>query len=210
MKNTSGFIRRKRVVTLDDERLRREMYRLWQTVLDAGERPEALIGIATGGIFCARALEAAAAVPVLTCTMRRKSTKTKSASPMTRALPYLPYAVTDLMRQYEDIFFERRVQSAGPARIPEPSPSLSKDIAEIAEFVRGQGLKSVLVIDDAVDSGATLGCVVDALRAALTPETRVISAVVTQTRPDPLFMADFSLYHLVLCRFPWSFDFRGL
>lgn len=201
---------RKKVVTLDGALLRQEMRCLWQQVLDSGDHPQAVIGIATGGALCAQLLAEAVGVPLMTCTMRRKSTETKTTSPFTRILRYMPYALTDRLRRYEDRTLERRARAAGPASIPAPSQALEEDIAGIVRVVSERGLGSVLVIDDAVDSGATLGCVMGAMRAALPPNIRLRSAVLTQTRSDPVFSADFSLYHLVLCRFPWSFDFRGI
>lgn len=200
----------KQVITLDNALLEEEMQRLWRLVTLSGHEPDALVGIATGGVFCARAVASVMPIRLFSCAMRRPGTEFKQRSPLTRLLAYTPYALTDRLRRYEDRKLERRALANGQQTIPAASKQLQTDIALIDDAVRSLGLGNLLVVDDAVDSGATLGCVVQNLRAALPSGTRVISAVLTKTRPNSLFEPDFHLYDQVLCRFPWSFDFRGI
>ena len=67
---------------------------------------------------------------------------------------------------------------------------------------------SILLIDDAIDTGATI----QQARLQLLkqfPDITIRVAVITVTIPHPLCDADFCLYHnRTLCRFPWSNDYR--
>jgi hypoxanthine phosphoribosyltransferase len=67
----------------------------------------------------------------------------------------------------------------------------------------------VLVVDDAIDSGATMATVVEQLRDAVGDGGEVRTAVLTITTRTAVFQPDFTLYRQTLCRFPWSHDFQG-
>lgn len=71
-----------------------------------------------------------------------------------------------------------------------------------------EGTKSILVVDDAVDSGATLQAVLNSL-ASLPGRPQIKSAVITTTTRHPLVNPDYTLYNnRTLIRFPWSKDYR--
>jgi hypoxanthine phosphoribosyltransferase len=63
-----------------------------------------------------------------------------------------------------------------------------------------------LVIDDAVDSGATLATALQVLRDVCPPGTEMRSAAITQTLDRPMVRPDYVLHRGTLCRFPGSFD----
>lgn len=66
---------------------------------------------------------------------------------------------------------------------------------------------SLLVVDDAVDSGRTLRAVLESI-AREHPDLRVKSAVVTVTTPRPEAMPDYCMFNDgTLVRFPWSADY---
>lgn len=65
--------------------------------------------------------------------------------------------------------------------------------------------RSVLIIDDSIDSGATVRAILN----ALPPEADVDVAVITVTRRHTLVHPRYTLYDDgVLVRFPWSTDFK--
>lgn len=66
--------------------------------------------------------------------------------------------------------------------------------------------KRILVVDDAVDSGATARGILDAIHRL--PGQRLTAlAVITVTTPHPVVKVDFALYtNRTLIRFPWSKD----
>jgi hypoxanthine phosphoribosyltransferase len=66
--------------------------------------------------------------------------------------------------------------------------------------------EKILIVDDAVDSGATLSAVIEAI-AKLPGKRNVRTAVITVTASDPAVMPDFFIYNNhTLIRFPWSAD----
>lgn len=207
----------KPVVTLDPARLEAEMLRLWETVkTQTGSTPDAVVGIAAGGFVCAKLLEPTIDRPILSCAMRRASSHTKDASAATKLLRHIPYGLSNWLRRVEDVMLARKTARSAQ-KIPAPTEALKQDIAAIVETVGHQGARHILVIDDAVDSGATLACVHGALKSSLQLTLQsnldaaitLTTAVVTQTRPDTLFAPDIVLHEGALCRFPWSHDFRG-
>ncbi len=199
----------KSVVTFDTQGLGAAMTALWGGVVEARGKPDVIVGIATGGVICAETLRDVAGVPILSCAMRRPGTEMKSRGLVPGLLPRLPYVVTNSLRRVEDLLLEWRQGAVREAKIPAASAQLISDIEAVAREVEAKRLSHVLVVDDAVDSGTTLACVIAALKAALPGAPRITSAVVTQTRPTAALVPDVTLYTETLCRFPWSFDFHG-
>lgn len=63
-----------------------------------------------------------------------------------------------------------------------------------------------MIVDDAVDSGASMQGVLTALRE-LSPESEIRTAAVTQTRSKPVVRPDYALFRdRTLIRFPWAMD----
>lgn len=198
----------KPVITIDEAGLGRAVLTLWEQVSLRGTPPDAVIGIATGGLLCAEKLKDRLNVPVFSCAMRRPGTAAKRSPPLQRVLHSLPYAISNFLRRIEDRILANEAAKAPPAN-RRPTAQLLADVAAIKDAALAQGLRHVLVLDDAVDSGATLGCVVAALQAALSAETRITTAVICETRASASFHPDVALFRETLCRFPWSLDFRG-
>lgn len=81
--------------------------------------------------------------------------------------------------------------------------NIALPMEEFAELETG----TLLVVDDAADTGSTLLKATDTLHASL-PGWNVVTAVITQTTDSPVAIPDFTLYKNTLIRFPWSADFR--
>lgn len=195
----------KPIITLGERELENAVTLLWRQVLSVGFCPDVVVGIATGGFYCATLIEGN--VPVLPVTVRRGGTAKKKKFRASAFLRHLPYCATNSLRRIEDAVLEWRGQHSVDAS--GPRHDLQLEVKRIAAFASERGAQSILVMDDAVDSGTTLRHVVEAFRVAVPPEVVIRSAVLTHTRANPSFRADISLYDGVLCRFPWSFDFRG-
>jgi hypoxanthine phosphoribosyltransferase len=177
---------------------------LMRTVLQ-DYKPTLLVGVRTGGLIVAEAMARsfAQSLPVMPLTCRRPSTATKSRLPLLHeVLTMLPRDAVDAMRILEHRLFAPRRQRL--AKIPNVDHA---EAAAIAMFLRNaHSRQCVLVVDDAVDSGVTLATVTELLRGTCAEETEIRTAVVTVTLEQPRITPDYSLYHGVLCRFPWSFD----
>ena len=89
------------------------------------------------------------------------------------------------------------------------NPEIKKPVVDSSLItVLKEGGLNVLVVDDAVDSGATLRNVISALMD-ISPNNVIKTAALTVTRKSPIVMPDYYLYHdRTLMRFPWSEDRR--
>lgn len=149
--------------------------------------PDLVIGIATGGAVIAEKIFPE--VRHLTVSARRpSSTRKDRLTPLMCVVRKLPVPIKNIMRMAESriLSFRRPVP-------PELEP------------IDTGNAKRILVVDDAVDSGATLSGVLSAIRT----EGTVKSAVITVTTSRPIIKPDLSLYNNnTLIRFPWSLDNR--
>lgn len=168
-------------------------------------QPALVVGVRTGGHVVAELMPRNADTGLLPITLRRASTAKKERSAVLRGvLARLPYSIGNLLRIAEHFVLNRLRSPRVVPRQFDPS-----EVTAIVEFLRGRERPYVLVVDDAVDSGVTLAAVVAELRGAC-PAASIKTAAITVTTSAPLIEPDFRLYTHVLCRFPWSFDFKQL
>jgi hypoxanthine phosphoribosyltransferase len=191
------------VVSFDRERFDAACAELLQRASMRGA-PDVLIGIPTGGLWVAEAMARSVdgAIPVLPLTCRRPSTAAKRrARRLLAPLAHLPRGLRDWLR-----IMEHRLLTAKPQPPAQPYVFDESECARLGAWLARSGERPVLlVVDDAVDSGATLLRVIAELRR-LAPAGAVIrSAVVAVTTATPLIEPDYVLRRQ-LCRFPWSLD----
>lgn len=182
-----------RVITLNESDFEDKCLRLQEAVA-ARFAPDLVVGIATGGLHVARYMFVD--IPHVSVSRQRPSTRRKPRGIMAS----LPYCVTNVLRMLESAILScRRPVEVAPPVID------SGDIAMIS------GARNILVVDDAVDSGATLAAVCAAVRASAREDARIMTAVVTVTTSRPLLRPDFCIFdNRTLVRFPWSKDFHKL
>lgn len=178
------------VITLDKQSFGEVCLRLQRLVQQSGFKPDLVLSIATGGVYVGEKLFAGA--DHLSVRLQRPGTRAKT--PLLKdMMKHLPVGVLNAMRITEasllDLMPKRVVD---PATVTLPS--------EVARY------KNILIADDAVDSGATMLAVRDAV-AAMAPGTRIATAAITVTTLKPLIKPDFAIFNnLTLIRFPWSLD----
>lgn len=160
--------------------------------------PQLIIGILTGGGEVGRRVASMFKdARYEEVRLQRKSTRKKSRLKV--LLRMLPTSVNDILRCYE----MRRVVNRKPKKISIELPE------ELRRILRSFECGRILVVDDAVDSGATLRAVVESIQKENT-ECEVRTAVLTSTCPNPVVKPDYVLWDDgVLLRFPWSFDYKG-
>ncbi len=195
------------VQTLDERGLQAAAHQLAAQV-QQDFRPNIVLGVRTGGYIVADLMMEALPVEaiLLPITCRRPSTgKKQKFSAVKDMLKALPQPITDQLRVIEHRMLTQR-------RSPQPLSAFTPDAEELAQITHLLSLRGaearVLVVDDAVDSGATLRAVLDTVAEILPPDAVLKSAALTVTTTDPLAEPDYSAYRYVLCRFPWSLDFR--
>lgn len=192
-----------RVMTLGQEAFRDACISLLERAAGDGGMPDILVGIRSGGMHVAEAM--ASVLPlgteVLGITCRRPGTGNKQRLALaTNLLRRLPRGMTDRMRVIEHHMAARRTRAAVPSQLDQV------ELMAISAAMAVRPTGRLLVVDDAVDSGATLAQVLSALRELAPPELEIISAAITVTMQNPLVQPDHALHRFVLCRFPWSFD----
>ena len=174
-------------------------------LVEADYSPTLLVGIRTGGLVVAQSMirTATTPLPVLALTCRRELTKVKSRLKQVRTLlSALPQPAANLLRHVE-----HRLITAPRARRARPRQIDRSEAETIGTCVATLSSRAkILVIDDAVDSGATLATALQVLRDVCPPGTEMRSAVITQTLDRPIVRPDYVLHRGTLCRFPWSFD----
>ena len=192
------------VVTFNPTLLAEACHQLSCRVKAGGFTPSLLIGIQHGGAEVARRMrndfpEAAY------CEVRlsRPGTRQKSQGLAHRLLQHSPLWICNTLRIVESRVNEWRSKGKDPVRIG--TIRLPQDITST---LSNPSNPSILLIDDAIDTGATI----QQARLQLLkqfPDITIRVAVITVTIPHPICDADFCLYHnRTLCRFPWSNDYR--
>lgn len=154
--------------------------------------PDAVVCIASGGTYVGK--EIFRDLPHIDVSARRPSTKKKNSSPRLMAfVRALPLWARNMLRRAEAHALSFKKAEAYPIELPVSSLN---------------GFKHILVVDDAIDSGATMLSVVRALNR-VNPDAEIKKAVITVTTKRPLTGADFALFtNKTLIRFPWSNDNR--
>ncbi len=195
----------KRIITIEKSELTQIVNNLVDDIMQDGFEPQAVVGIATGGAIAAQQIDPALGWLYLECALRRPSTGFKERLPGVRAmLRHVPLPVADSLRRAED--------RLGELMGPKPSEVILKDaLGAAVDVIRANGLTRLLVMDDAVDSGATLFGVVNGLRELLGDEAEVRTCAISQTREPgrSLIVPDYVVFEQTLCRFHWSFDYRA-
>ncbi len=196
-----------RVITLHPQAFAAECGRLGREALKSGPY-DLIVGIRTGGARVADAVcsrtEALGAVARHDVRLQRASTPARTGAAK-GWLCRLPRPLLDLLRMAESLWDARHAHQEEDVERARARLEIPTECLKAMEADRP---RSILVIDDAVDSGVTLSATVDALRE-LCPEARIVTAVLTVTRPDAIISPDIALHRdRTLIRFPWSNDYR--
>lgn len=172
-------------------------------IIDNSFSPEIVVGILTGGGFVGREVSKAWSDAIYTETkVQRKDTAKKEKGIMHVVLQSLPYFLLNWLRMAEMVCEDLKAKKLNPKR--EGKVELPADIDALLKHEK----QNVLLVDDAIDTGATLKLIKDTL-AERYPLAKIKTAVITVTSNKPLVDADFFIYHdRTLVRFPWSNDVK--
>lgn len=192
-----------RVLTLDRDRFREECRRLAEMVAASDFAPRLVVGIATGGVIVMQAMQ-----PTLNglLTVKPSYFEISSRRPGTEVKEHrlkgiirrLPRPVANLLRIMEHLVGSlRAIRPPKRVAVPEPLAAALRSLNSGTQ---------VLVVDDALDSGATMRDVVDFL-LSVRCDLDIRTAVIASTRSRQAVKADYHLYGKnTLIRFPWSLD----
>lgn len=169
--------------------------------------PDIIIGIATGGVYVSRPvrdtlIEHGWKGHYFEVRLSRSSTEKKKKFNIGMLLKMMPYFILNILRNLEVTAFEltkpKIFDSRKENKVVFP-PELERDI-----FLA----KSVLLIDDAIDTGNTVLAMKNVIQR-LNANVDVKVAVLTVTHKRPFIEPDFTLYRRVLLRCPWAEDYKG-
>lgn len=164
---------------------------LRQTVETSVFKPDAVIAIPRAGLWIQDVAWKDYAITPVTLIRPSKGKFKKSISGIVK---YLPLKLRDNLRIWEAKKLVKRRHHMDSTGII--LPSLPDDV------------KKILLIDDAVDSGATLKAIIEKFKAEY-PDADIRSAVITKTYPDAIYEPDYCIYNdSILIRTPWSIDMR--
>lgn len=180
-----------KVLTLDLPRFAEACNRLERLVTDSEFKPEIAIYIPSKGAKMKQFMFVqidGAEVEII------RPSKNGMLKCVSRILKHMPAKLVDRIRVAEAHFLVKRRSHMHSVRLS--LPEISSDV------------NRVIVIDDAVDSGATLHKVMSELQEAY-PAVTFKSAVLTVTSTHPIYRPDFTLYdNQTLIRTPWSIDMK--
>ncbi|MGB7399883.1 hypothetical protein [Castellaniella sp.] len=161
-------------------------------------RPDLVVGIATGGL---RTVESMGYSPakVIAVKRQRASTRLKSYSRIGAVFRSMPIFISDMARMVEAFLREQRFILSGKRLEQRPVK-----VIDGAAWLDLQP-NSILIIDDAVDSGATFVDVVGFLKDAF-PDAMFVTAAICQTFRNPAYKVDYIMYKRTLLRCPWAMD----
>lgn len=195
-----------RVVTLRQQEFEQACFRLAKDVA-LQYSPDVIIGILTGGAYLGRiiydVLNDDGSKKYVEVEAHRQGHRVRGNGIVKSVFSVLPQCVLDGMRMLESKILEWRNRG----RTPEPRQVKVEMPAGVHKKLSDGGCR-VLIVDDAIDSGATMASVKDYILREY-PENTVRTAVITVTTASPAVEADFRLYRdRVLVRFPWSNDMK--
>lgn len=203
-----------RVVSVSASDVRDIMRELAVQCVSSGLKPSYVMAVLDGGrvpaMEFAAALRAQGLEPTpLAGKLSRRTTgscKLRAAQVIAR----LPVVAQNFVRRAEHTSYRLRDRlfKRFKSGLPSPPESLIKYLAEQLCLSRVGPMTPVLIVDDAIDSGATLMQMVTALRVVGVERENVRIACITETTRNPVVRADYVKHRGVLCRFPWSGDAR--
>ena len=170
--------------------------------LVAPQRPDLLVGIATGGAWVAEAMQPHLPdAALLTITLQRPGTTVKDALRLGSGLSRLPRPVSNVLRWLEVEYREVSLRRQVPADLEERAAQVAAD----GGLHTGQRFRRCGVVDDTLDSGRTLRLAAAAVALAQ-PAASITTAVLASTWRRPPVQPDVCLFDRTLLRLPWSLD----
>ena len=193
-----------KVKTLYTEDFNKECLLLGHDIF-ADYDPDVIIGVLNGGGYVGRQIVQVSPkeTTYVEVKIQRDGTTKKEKGLIHRTLQSLPYGVLNILRILESIVLEYKskknnTKRKGTIKLPD----------NVVSFLSDGENKKVLLVDDAIDSGATLLLIKQYLMSKF-ENIDVKIAVITITTKQPLVVADYYRYHnRTLIRFPWSNDIK--
>jgi len=115
----------------------------------------------------------------------------------------LPYIILDKLRNHESIKDRKSIDSMNLVELA----NIKIDF-KISSTSNNKLIKTILIIDDAIDTGRTVFVVKSNLKKVF-PEVEIKIAVISWTLETSIITPHYYIYKNILVRFPWSKDYKG-
>jgi len=163
--------------------------------------PDIIIGVQNGGVIVLnefKGLEKFDAARFEEVKIQRKS-NFKNNLFIKIFLKYIPLAIADRLRIHEHNQIKSGLKSLTKERLSklQINHNISSD----------KSPKKILLVDDAIDTGATMFTVRNNI-AKIFNDCQIKIAVISWTIEESIVKPDFYIFKDVLVRFPWSKDFK--
>lgn len=191
-----------RVMTLDETGVAKRSLELARKVAE-DYSPTHIVAIANGGIPIARPFTMVFPdAEFVVVTKQRAGTQLKESSAGFKHLvQQSPDAVTTLFRRLEHWSrYEERDFARAPVDLPADDGLVWPELKTEP--------RSIIVVDDAVDTGTSIEYVAASARRRFGPDCTVRTAALTVSGVNPHAGADYALMDGVNIRFFWSKDFK--
>lgn len=187
-----------RVITLTEPEFETCCRRFAEACHANGAAPDVLVGIITGGALVAGKISKYfPKTRHLDLCLQRSTTRLKGPW-FSGIVKILPRFLQNWLRMAES-----NIVSISTTRKDNRTVELPDDLRL---YMNGNPSASILLVDDAVDSGNTMKRVVETLAKAY-PLAKITTAAITVTTLHPVIEPDIALYrNRTLIRFPWSSD----
>lgn len=194
-----------KVITLNDAEFNCACINLANCIAEKGDTI-ALVGIKTGGAVVATTIfthlkDEDVALKYYEVSASRSTSPVKNTDRTKKVFKFAPNVILDWLRVFEHNCVRLRMSIFHTA---ERSIRLSNDLVEYLAHIE---CGIIYIIDDAIDSGATVNNLLAELNK-INPKVEYKVAVLVVTQSNPLVTPDISLYENVLLRFPWSSDYK--
>lgn len=192
-----------KVITLNSTDFDSQVSRLANTL---PENVDLIISVLTGGGYLVDSLVRQGyyqKVNKVFVKLQRKNTKKKENKFLRFILRILPYPVLNFLRSMESAKVRKSI-----ARM-KASDLHSRNLIVGLKDENIMDCKTILILDDAIDTGKTAYIVKNELQELLKKEANIFVAVISWTIPESILKPNYYLYTKVLVRFPWSKDYKG-
>lgn len=194
-----------KVITVNHLKLKKYSHELAKQILNSDFKPDLIIGIKTGGVFVSKPLHEKISekfnTPYCELSLSRPLTNKKKKWQIYKLLKLLPYPFLNILRNIEVKLYES---------IKSKKYILNRQndiLIDDKTIVLIRKSKNILLVDDAIDSGATLLEMKNKL-LSINKYANIKIAVLTLTHKSSYVNSDFFLFKRVLLRCPWANDYK--
>jgi len=187
-----------RVITLNNNAFKKKCSELIEKI---DFQPDLIIGVQNGGAFVLNEFKISGkfggADFEVVKIQRKDNFKNNFFAKL--FLKYIPLKLADKLRVYEHSQVMDSLRSLTEKQL------LSLEINSDIDHQKAP--KSILLVDDAIDTGSTMFVVKNNL-ARIFGDCQIKTAVISWTIPESIVKPDFYIFNDVLVRYPWSKDFK--